>query len=224
MSEESSLGHRIKEARKEYSLTLKELGEKVGVTHAFLSRIENNKVKPSDELLQKIAHALDYNDSQDYLNEFRLLAGTYNDIEKGSKFYNSLKSSGRLEIPRYNIKDTKEDKIVERPFYKLNYLFESDFKIFYDIKTTLLGEKVATIEIPNDVINQLYKDINRRIIECVKQNPELLKSIEQPDVIDEYKDKRRKRTSEMYDYLNLIDTNENAEEFMREIFDDENLI
>ncbi|WP_322560243.1 helix-turn-helix domain-containing protein, partial [Staphylococcus haemolyticus] len=51
MNQEGTLGSRIRELRKEYPMTLEELGDKVGVTHAFLSRVENNKVKPNDELL-----------------------------------------------------------------------------------------------------------------------------------------------------------------------------
>lgn len=50
MNQEGTLGHAIKSARKNYPLTLEELGEKVGVSHAFLSRVENNKIS---KLLQK---------------------------------------------------------------------------------------------------------------------------------------------------------------------------
>lgn len=222
MNNEGTLGQRIKEIRKEYPLTLEELGDAVGVTHAFLSRIENNKVKPSDKLLKKIAEVLDENDSQDYLNEFRLLNGTFLNIGKDSEFYNELKSSGRLEIHNLNFKKDNLDKIVEKPFYKLNYLFESDFKVFYDIKTSIFGEKHATIELPYDILNQIYKDINRRIIEYIKENPELLNSISNPKVIEGYNDMRKQKRKEMFKYLNNI--NAHTDEFMREIFNDEDLI
>ncbi|WP_256088104.1 helix-turn-helix domain-containing protein [Staphylococcus haemolyticus] len=52
---------------------MEELGKKIGVTHAFLSRVENNKANPSDELLKKIAGALDPFNSADLLNEFKIL-------------------------------------------------------------------------------------------------------------------------------------------------------
>ena len=55
-----------KSARKNYPLTLEELGEKVGVSHAFLSRVENNKITPNDKLLVKIANVLDFNETQDF--------------------------------------------------------------------------------------------------------------------------------------------------------------
>ncbi|RIM15193.1 XRE family transcriptional regulator, partial [Staphylococcus cohnii] len=143
MKQDGTLGNAIRNARKSYPLTLEELGEKVGVTHAFLSRVENNKVIPNDELLIKIANVLDFNDSQDFLNEFRILAGSYDSIEENTSFFNDLKSSGRLEINTFNNKK----KIVDKPFYKLNYLFETENKIFYDIKTSIFGEKVATVEL-----------------------------------------------------------------------------
>lgn len=224
MSNDGSLGQRLKEIRKDYPLTLEELGEKVGVTHAFLSRIENNKVKPSDDLLKKLANVLDLNDSQDYLNEFRLLNGTFKDIDKSSDFYDELKSSGRLEIHNLNFKNDMPVKIVEKPFYKLNYLFESDYKIFYDIKTSIFGEKHATIELPDDILHQLYKDINKRIIEYIKENPELLNSISNPEVIKQYNDNRAEKRKEIYNYFDHINLNVHTEEFMREIFDDESLI
>lgn len=223
MNYESTLGEKIKSIRKNLNLTLDELGKKVGVTHAFLSRIENNKVKPNDELLQKIAEILDFNDSQDYLNEFRLLAGTYDNIEKDSPFYNELKASGRLEINNYGTKEQTTNNIVDKPFYKLNYLFESDFKVFYDIKTSIFGEKHATIEIPHDILHQLYKDINSRIIEYIKENPELLVSIAKPSVIDDYHEERAKKRRDLYDHVKYVNLTDNIESFMREIFNEEDL-
>lgn len=50
MNQEGTLGNAIKSARKKYPLTLEELGGKVGVSHAFLSRVENNKITPNDKL------------------------------------------------------------------------------------------------------------------------------------------------------------------------------
>jgi len=223
MEYESTLGEKIKSIRKNLNLTLDELGKKVGVTHAFLSRIENNKVKPNDELLQKIAEILDFNDSQDYLNEFRLLAGTYDNIEKDSPFFNELKASGRLEINNYRTREQTTSNIVDKPFYKLNYLFESDFKVFYDIKTSIFGEKHATIEVPHDILHQLYKDINSRIIEYIKENPELLVSISKPSVIDDYHEQRAKKRKDLYDHVKYVNLTDNIESFMHEIFNEEDL-
>ena len=224
MNQEGTLGSRIRELRKEYPMTLEELGNKVGVTHAFLSRVENNKVKPNDELLQKLASILDYNDSNDYLNEFRMLSGTFDNIDKNNPYYNELKASGRLEINNYDIRNVKKDKIVEKPYYKLNYLFENDFKVFYDIKTSILGEKIATIEIPYNILVSIYKDINLRIIDLIKTNPELLTSVSNPEVLDEYNNNRKIQREKIFKYLQYINPNDDFEEFMREIFNDEDIL
>lgn len=224
MNQEGTLGNRIRELRKEYPMTLEELGNKVGVTHAFLSRVENNKVKPNDELLQKLASILDYNDNNDYLNEFRMLSGTFDNIDKNNPYYNELKASGRLEINNYDIRNVKKDKIVEKPYYKLNYLFENDFKVFYDIKTSILGEKIATIEIPYNILISIYKDINLRIIDLIKTNPELLTSVSNPEVLDEYNNNRKIQREKIFKYLQYINPNDDFEDFMREIFNDEDIL
>lgn len=219
MKQDGTLGNAIRNARKSYPLTLEELGEKVGVTHAFLSRVENNKVVPNDELLIKIANVLDFNDSQDFLNEFRILAGSYDNIEENTSFFNDLKSSGRLEINTFN----NEKKIVDKPYYKLNYLFESENKIFYDIKTSMFGEKVATVELPHDVLHQIYKLINREVIKTIKENPILLKSIENPEVIEAYQKERGKKRVEFAEYMKYLSVTDSIGDFMREIYDDEYL-
>lgn len=219
MKQDGTLGNAIRNARKSYPLTLEELGEKVGVTHAFLSRVENNKVTPNDELLIKIADVLDFNDSQDYLNEFRILAGIYDSIEENTSFFNDLKSSGRLEINTFN----NEKKIVDNSYYKLNYLFESENKVFYDIKTSIFGEKVATVELPHDVLHQIYKLINREVIKTIKENPILLKSIQNPEVIEDYQKERSKKRTELAEYMKYLSVTDSIGEFMREIYDDEYL-
>lgn len=52
----------------------------------------------------------------------------------------------------YKCEFNNEKKIVDKPYYKLNYLFESENKTFYDIKTSIFGEKIATVELPHDVL------------------------------------------------------------------------
>jgi len=52
------IGPRIKERRMEQNLSLRDLGEKTGLTASFLSQIENDLTEPSITSLQKIATAL----------------------------------------------------------------------------------------------------------------------------------------------------------------------
>jgi len=53
------LGDRIKKLRKEKSLTLKELGERIAMSPSFLSDIENNRTLPSLTRLMDIARELE---------------------------------------------------------------------------------------------------------------------------------------------------------------------
>lgn len=220
MNQEGALGHAIKSARKNYPLTLEELGEKVGVSHAFLSRVENNKITPNDKLLVKIANVLDFNETQDFLNEFRILAGYYDNIDENTAIFNNLKSSGRLEINRFK----NEKKIVDKPYYKLNYLLESENKVFYDIKMSELGEKLVTIELPPGILHEIYKMINLEIIKTIKNNSKLLKSIENPQVIMEYQKEMEKTKKEFTEYLEKSLSTYDIDSVMSELYDDEYLI
>jgi len=53
-----TVGTQVRSRRKELSLSLRELGEKAGVTAGFLSQVENDQVSPSLNSLQKISTAL----------------------------------------------------------------------------------------------------------------------------------------------------------------------
>ena len=52
------LNENIKRLRKEKGLTQKGLAEKIGVSTAFISQVENGISKPSDDNLKKIADVL----------------------------------------------------------------------------------------------------------------------------------------------------------------------
>jgi len=54
-----TLGNRIRKKRKEYSLTLKMLSEKCGISVSFLSDIEHDRRRPSLDRLKDIAGGLD---------------------------------------------------------------------------------------------------------------------------------------------------------------------
>lgn len=240
MDKEGTLGFKIKKYRKENDLTLNELGEKVGVTHAYLSRIENNKVIPTDKLLRNIAENLVYNDPVDTLNEFRVLAGYYNNIDENSELYNDLKASGRLEIDRFDPEEVEDEikriegfeefakkrnhkRIVENPYYKLNYLLETEYKVFYDLKFDYV-DKLVTIEIPSDFKHELYKTINQKIFELVKNNPSLLNSIEDSNATEQYRKKERELKKEIFENARLSMGDQRAIEFTRYVTDDTDLI
>ena len=55
-------GEKIRELRKSQNLTQKELGDLVGVTFAYISKVENERLDfgdyPSEDLIRKLAAAL----------------------------------------------------------------------------------------------------------------------------------------------------------------------
>lgn len=223
MTQEGTLGNAIRKARKHYPYTLEELGREIGVTHAFLSRVENNKATPSEELLQKIADTLDPFNNLDLLNEFKVLTGKFNNIDKNNELYKELKASGRLEIARYG--ENKDKAIlVDKPYYKLNYLFENDYKIFYDLKTSLLGESITTIEIPPSMLDDIYKKINMIVIEHIKEHPYILKSLEDPNVLDDYLNKEQQKRDELIEYIKYMNLNDSMEKLMSKLSNEDDLI
>lgn len=223
MQNDGTIGSSIKKARKKYPYTLEELGKKIGVTHAFLSRVENNKATPSDELLEKIAGALDPFNSADLLNEFKILTGKFKDIDKNNEVYKELKASGRLEMLQYN-HDKNKPLLVDKPYYKLNFLFENDYRVFYDLKTSILGENIATIEIPPSMLDDIYKKINLTIIEHIKEHPYILKSIEDSSVLNDYLDKEQQKHDELIEHVKYMNLNDSMEKLMSKLVKEDDLL
>jgi len=58
MDNEIAVGTRLKHARLNFKLNLRQLADKVGCTESYLSKVENNKVRPSLPMLHKIAVTL----------------------------------------------------------------------------------------------------------------------------------------------------------------------
>ena len=49
------LGKRLKNLRKSQGKTLRQVADKIGISDAYVSKIENNKVDPSIKTLQRLA-------------------------------------------------------------------------------------------------------------------------------------------------------------------------
>lgn len=58
MDNEIAVGARLKHARLNLKFSLRQLADKVGCTESYLSKVENNKVRPSLPMLHKIAVTL----------------------------------------------------------------------------------------------------------------------------------------------------------------------
>lgn len=61
---ESHLGERIRQLRKERSLTLEEAGRLTGLAASTLSKIENDQMSPTFDVVQKLAHGFDIDITQ----------------------------------------------------------------------------------------------------------------------------------------------------------------
>src|SRR5699024_1177135 len=77
------------------------------------------------------------------------------------------------------------------------------------------------VELPHDVLHQIYKMINLEIIKTVKNNPELLKSIENPEIIDEYQNERNIKRKEFAEHMKYLNVTDDIKDFMREIYEEE---
>jgi len=58
------MGERIKQARKDKGYTLAALGEKISLTHGYLSNIENGNRQPSPEVLKSLSSVLNLSYSE----------------------------------------------------------------------------------------------------------------------------------------------------------------
>ncbi|MCR4436199.1 MAG: helix-turn-helix transcriptional regulator [Clostridiales bacterium] len=67
------VGKKVKEIRKAFGKTLKELSELCGVSISYLSDIENERKNPSLETLIKIARALDVNPLE-FLDDVKVIS------------------------------------------------------------------------------------------------------------------------------------------------------
>lgn len=64
-------GDKIRALRRAKGLTLRALGEQVGVSHAYISKVENGRLVfcdyPSEALIRKLAKALDADEEEMFL-------------------------------------------------------------------------------------------------------------------------------------------------------------
>ena len=71
MKDMVQFGIRIRRLRHQHNFSLRELGERSGVSYSFINSIENNRFNPSRETVIALADALSFGDKDELL----LLAG-----------------------------------------------------------------------------------------------------------------------------------------------------
>lgn len=64
-----NIGQKINKLRLEKKLSMRELGDKVGVSHAHISKLESGINSPSVELLEKLAEYFDIDISYFFITE-----------------------------------------------------------------------------------------------------------------------------------------------------------
>lgn len=134
----STLGNRIKQARKDLGFTLAALGEKVSLTHGYLSNIENGNRQPSPEVIKSLASVLNIPYSEllydagykALAKEARLAEAVEDfsdDLDKNSYFLASQALEHTKDI--YSLLNQKEFLLLSEgitPLYKGHVLSESD--------------------------------------------------------------------------------------------------
>ena len=83
-------GKRLREFRERKGLSLRELGERIGVAYSYISVIENGKRTPNIEVLSKAAKVLDV----DLADFFEHKQTVENDGEKWQVLGRSLEKEG----------------------------------------------------------------------------------------------------------------------------------
>lgn len=89
------MGNRIRELRKEDKLTMKQLGEKIGVAESTISQYETGKREPDNDTTKKIADF--FHVSIDYLLGYVSEPWFYLDDEKTLRWANSYEEDPDLD-------------------------------------------------------------------------------------------------------------------------------
>lgn len=183
-----NLGERLREIRKEKGFTLVELGKLAHVSHAYISKIENGLTIPNYKMIENIAKILDPTGEEEIENYLNALAGHSYKMDENSAVYKQLRKDGRI-TDGFKQKMTVEDK----PINKLNFILENDSKVIYDLKIEKHEKAIATIILPNSLVNKIYDTINKIVLEEVTNYPYLLESIENHEVLDRYYKEKDKK-------------------------------
>ncbi|WP_158559403.1 helix-turn-helix domain-containing protein [Deminuibacter soli] len=149
------IGNRIKEKRKENSITLQELAESVGVTKGLISQIENNRTVPSLTVLLSIIKALqvDLNEFFDNISmkeadePLLIKASQYETVEREYKqgsYYRritSFKQNGKLvDVVLYRQEKDAPRGFVSTNAYEFDYMIKGAMQYTIDDKIYVLEE------------------------------------------------------------------------------------
>lgn len=102
-----SLGKTLKETRELRSMTLREVEEGSGISNAYLSQLENDKIKrPSASVLYKLAHL--------YKLELNILLTAAGIIEKSSsQNQRNLEWDKRISFYTGDLSEDQKDQVLD---------------------------------------------------------------------------------------------------------------
>lgn len=95
MEIEKTGGQIIREHRMQKGLTIKQFGELVDTNYVFLSKLERNLEKPSEELIRKMANKLNYED------DINVLIASFGRIPKEIEKILLEDPSSMVELPAF---------------------------------------------------------------------------------------------------------------------------
>lgn len=101
-----SLGKKLKEARERMPLTLRQVEEVTGISNAYLSQLENEKIKkPSANILYKLSTLYKIS-----LNSLLAAAGI---IEKAEELTGKSKTTSEIAFYAENLSREDEEKVLD---------------------------------------------------------------------------------------------------------------
>lgn len=103
-----SLGDIIYDARKLASLSLRELSERVGVNHVYISDIEHDRRSPSERVLKKLSKILGLN-----FDELMAMAGRFG--KRGDEYIKKHPTMGMIvrQVAENDLNDEQLKKLLQ---------------------------------------------------------------------------------------------------------------
>lgn len=162
------LSENIKKYRQIKNLTQKQLADKVGISGAFMSLIEQGKNNPSDENLKKIAQALDVSVEELTIEE------SSTPIEEILKLLIELTEK---QIISWTIEDVAGGEIqIKTRINGVRYYFYY-FDLENNYNSNFIRFKDEEIKPTTPTERQLFKKLNDTILDFYNSNTQIYEAI-----------------------------------------------
>lgn len=139
-----NVGEVFKHYRKEAGYTLAQMGDLTGVSHAYLSNVENNKSKPSEKFIDEFLKVIKQHTQYDVSTVIGLYAGINKYVTMDSHPFNYYLNEG------YIWKEANSFEFLNRPYLNVNFMlsqkdntlkyyqvidhvFNNDIKMYYEL-------------------------------------------------------------------------------------------